>query len=95
MISSYPESLYPQSSKPGDDVLTFTTGNTSLPDPELALPKAHVSLMRDLPGTSCGPMPVVACIDVGELASVPNDVEVIARRDGRVLNELPKRFCAE
>ena len=67
-----------------NDVLAFTTGNASLPDPELAMPKAHVSLMRDLPGTSCGPMPVVACIDVGGLASDPNDVEVIARRD-RVL----------
>jgi hypothetical protein len=65
----------------------FTTGDTLLPDPELAPPTADLRLVappRNM-STSCGPLAANGCVKVDD----PRDVMLILRNGDNVFMEIP------
>jgi uncharacterized protein (TIGR03382 family) len=76
---------YPENDPKEGSSLTFTTGIEMLPERELTVPKARASAINEVPELGgCGDFPVLTCLNVEGQTEDVRDVEVIARRDGKI-----------
>jgi MYXO-CTERM domain-containing protein len=71
----------------GKDNLRFVAGAASLPDPELAAPKSHVSMLTGFPpdGAACVAFTTKTCVNVEGQTEDKRDIEVIVRRGDKML----------